>query len=41
MLVEPLAFTDNLDVAYKSERGVQDDSKDVGPSKSNDGVAIY
>ena len=41
MLVEPLVFTDKLDVAWTSELGVQNDSKDVGPSKSDDGVAIY
>lgn len=41
LIVEPLAFADNLDVAYKSKRGVQDDLKDFGPSKSIDEVFIY
>lgn len=41
LLVELLTLADNLDVACKSKRGVQDNSKDFGPSKSNDGVVIY
>ena len=41
MLVEPLVFTDKFDVVQKSELGVQNDSKDVDPSKSDDEVAIY
>lgn len=34
LLVEPLTFADCLIVACKSERGVQDDSRDAGPRKS-------
>lgn len=41
LIVELLVFVDNLDVVYKSKRGVQDDLKDFGLSKLIDEVFIY